>query len=242
MSTAKVHSFESFGAVDGPGVRFVVFLQGCPLRCRYCHNPDTWKRDAGEEYDVDTIVRRALRYRSYWASDGGVTVSGGEALLQIDFLTDFFKALKQEKVNTCLDTAAGPFRSTPAYLAKFDELMRYTDLVLLDLKHSDSAAHRELTGVPNDNILECARHLDELGVKMWIRHVIVPGITTDEGELTELARFIATLRNVDRVEALPYHSLGVHKWDVLGIPYTLRDTPAPTGEQLERARRILGAV
>lgn len=237
----RIHSFETFGSVDGPGVRFVVFMQGCRMRCRYCHNPDTWKINSGEEYDAADVVRKALRYRSYWGRDGGVTVSGGEALLQMSFLTELFRSLKKEGVNTCLDTAAGPYRDDPEYLEIFDELMQYTDLVMLDIKHIDNALHKELTGVFNTNILRCAQHLSTIGKDMWIRHVLVPGITDDEQHLKRLREFLDTLQTVKKVEVLPYHSMGMFKWDNLGIPYTLRDVAAPTEDSLAVARSILKA-
>lgn len=241
MTSAFIHSFESFGAVDGPGVRFVVFMQGCNMRCRYCHNPDTWKRNCGNEYDVETVVKRALRFKPYWGELGGVTVSGGEALLQIDFLTEFFKALKKEGVHTCLDTAAGPYRDTPEYREKFDLLMQYTDLVLLDLKEIDSVKHKDLTGIPNDNILLCAKHLDDLKKPVWVRHVLVPTVTDNDEDLTKLSEFIKTLRNVEKVEVLPYHSLGIHKWEALKIPYTLENVKAPDEKSIAHARAILMA-
>ena len=241
MTSAFIHSFESFGAVDGPGIRFVVFMQGCNMRCRYCHNPDTWKRNCGTEYDVETVVKRALRFKSYWGESGGVTVSGGEALLQIEFLTEFFKALKKEGVHTCLDTAAGPYRDTPEYKEKFDLLMQYTDLVLLDLKEIDSHKHKDLTGIPNENILLCAKHLDELKKPIWVRHVLVPTITDNDEDLTKLSEFIGTLSNVEKVEVLPYHSLGVHKWEALKIPYTLTGINAPNAQSIAHARSILKA-
>lgn len=241
MTSAFIHSFESFGAVDGPGVRFVVFFQGCTLRCRYCHNPDTWKRNCGTEYDVDAIVKKALRFKPYWSNGGGVTASGGEALLQIDFLTELFCALKKEGVHTCLDTSAGPYRDTPKYKEKFDKLMQYTDLVMLDIKHIDSEKHKDLTGIPNDNILKCAKRLDELKVPVWIRHVLVPTVTDFDEDLKSLRAFIDTLSNVEKVEVLPYHSLGVHKWESLNIPYTLNDVKAPVQSRVDNARAILGA-
>lgn len=237
----RIHSFETFGSVDGPGVRFVVFMQGCRMRCRYCHNPDTWKINAGEEFDSAQVVRKALRYRSYWGRDGGVTVSGGEALLQIGFLTELFRMLKSEGVNTCLDTAAGPFRDDREYLEIFDELMRYTDLVMLDIKQIDNAAHKALTGIENTAILKCAQHLSTIGKDMWIRHVLVPGVTDDEQQLRQLREFIDTLDTVKKVEVLPYHSMGMFKWDNLGIPYTLKGVDSPDEESLARVRQILKA-
>lgn len=236
----RVHSFETFGSVDGPGVRFLVFLQGCRLRCRYCHNPDSWKLNSGELYESDDIIKRALRYRSYWGSDGGITVSGGEALLQMEFLTELFQKCHAQRINTCLDTAAGPFRDDPAYLEKFDALLEHTDLVMLDIKHIDSERHRELTGVPNEGIIACARHLDTIGKDVWIRHVLVPGVNDDEASLKKIGDFLRTLSNLKRFEILPYHDFGRYKWESLGIPYTLDGVEPPGAEEVKRAEMLIG--
>ena len=241
MTQGYIHSFEYFGSVDGPGVRYVIFFQGCPMRCLYCHNPDTWKLNVGEQYDVDTIVKKALRYKPYWGTTGGVTASGGEALYQIDFLIEMFKKFKQNGVNTCLDTSAGTFKDTPEYLAKFDELLKYTDLVLLDIKHCDSAEHKKLTGIGNENVIKCAHYLDEKKISMWVRHVLVPGITDSETELNGVRAIIDSLSNVQKVEVLPYHNLGMHKYEELGIEYKLKETPMPSKEQIQIACKILGA-
>ena len=192
MTTAFVHSFETFGSVDGPGIRFVVFLQGCKMRCLYCHNPDTWKQNVGDEFTVEQILNRALRYRTYWGEDGGITCSGGEPLLQMDFMIEFFKALKAEGIHTTIDTAAGPFTREEPFFSKFKELMEYTDLVMLDLKHIDNEKHIALTHVPNTNILDCARFLDEIGKDVWIRNVLVPGYTDNDADLEKLHEFVAT--------------------------------------------------
>lgn len=238
-----VHSTESFGSVDGPGVRFIIFLKGCHMRCRYCHNPDT-RRMAGEAdtaTSVTELLDQAERYRAYWGAEGGITVSGGEALLQIDGLIALFEEARRRGINTCLDTAAQPFIRREPFYSKFLRLMKSTDTVLLDLKHIDSEAHRQLTGHGNENILDCARCLSELGVPVWIRHVLVPGLTDDEEQLRRLRAFIDTLTNVQRVEVLPYHTLGVFKWKELGLRYTLDDVPVPTAEQVARAEQILQA-
>lgn len=240
MTTAYVHSFETFGSVDGPGVRFVVFLQGCKMRCLYCHNPDTWKQNVGEQKTVEQIIKQALRYRTYWGKDGGVTCSGGEPLLQMEFMIEFFKALKQEGIHTTIDTAAGPFTREEPFFSQFNELMKYTDLVMLDIKHINNEKHKELTHVENTNILDCARYLNEIGKDVWIRHVLVPGYTDDKESLTELHNFISTLSNVRRVEVLPYHSFGAFKWEEMGIPYRLKDTPSPSQESENEAKTILG--
>ena len=176
-----VHSLESFGSVDGPGVRFVVFLQGCALRCKYCHNPETWAAEGGEEWTVEKLFQRVYRYRNYWGKKGGITVSGGEPLRQMEFLTAFFELARSKGVHTALDTAGQPFRpDDPDYLAGFDRLMKSTSLVILDLKEIDPERHRQLTGKDNANILAMARHISDLGIPLWIRHVLVPGLTDDE--------------------------------------------------------------
>lgn len=238
--TGYIHSIETFGSVDGPGVRFIVFLKGCPMRCQFCHNPDTWSMDEAQRMTADELLDRASRFRSYWGREGGITVSGGEALMQMDFLVELFRKAHERGINTCLDTSAQPFTRREGWLARFDELMRYTDTVLLDLKHIRDDAHRLLTAHTNRNILDCARYLSDMGKPVWIRHVLIPGITDDDDLLRELADFIHTLRNVERVEVLPYHTLGVYKYEKLGLPYALEGVPSPTQERIDNARRILG--
>lgn len=238
----RIHSVESFGSADGPGVRYIVFLKGCNMRCQYCHNPDTWAKDGGELMTPEEVLKKALRYKTYWKEKGGITVSGGEALLQIDFVTELFRLTKEKGVNTCLDTSGNPFSLEEPFKSKFDELMKYTDLFMLDIKHMDDAAHRKLTGQTNQNILEMAAYLSDHGKAMWIRHVLVPGITTEEDELYRLRSFLDTLKTVERVEVLPYHTLGVFKWKELGIPYQLEGVDPPTKEQIDRAKEILGAL
>lgn len=239
MTAGRIHSFESFGSVDGPGVRFVVFMQGCRMRCAYCHNPDTWKLDAGEEWSAEDVLRRALRYRTYWGEEGGITVSGGEPLLQLSFITELFTLARREGVRTALDTAAGPFSSDPAWLESFKRLLAVTDLVLLDIKHSDPEAHRRLTGKPLQPVLDCARFLDAAGTPVWIRHVLVPGVTDSPAQLEKLAAFIRTLSNVRRVEVLPYHNLALFKWEKLGLKNRLAGTTPPGPEAVRAAMRIL---
>lgn len=238
----RIHSVESFGSADGPGVRYIVFLKGCNMRCQYCHNPDTWAKDGGELMTPEEVLKKALRYKTYWKEKGGITVSGGEALLQIDFVTELFRLAKEKGVNTCLDTSGNPFSLEEPFKSKFDELMKYTDLFMLDIKHIDDAAHRKLTGQTNQNILEMAAYLSDHGKAMWILHVLVPGITTEEDELYRLRSFLDTLKTVERVEVLPYHTLGVFKWKELGIPYQLEGVDPPTKEQIDRAKEILGAL
>lgn len=241
MTTGYIHSTESFGSVDGPGIRFLIFLQGCAMRCRYCHNPDSWKRESGERLTADELLDRAERYRAYWGDTGGITVSGGEALLQIDFLLELFRKAHERGINTCLDTSAQPFTRREPFFGKFKTLMDLTDTVLLDIKHIDDEAHRALTGHSNLHILDCARYLSELHKRVWIRHVLVPGVTDDDEALRALRAFIDTLEGVERVEVLPYHTLGTFKYERLGIPYTLQGVAAPSPERIENARRLLRA-
>lgn len=236
----NIHSVESFGSADGPGVRYIVFLKGCAMRCKYCHNPDTWAGQGEDWQTLEEVLEKALRYKNYWKKNGGITVSGGEALLQIDFVTELFRLAKEKEVNTCLDTSGNPFTRQEPFFGKFRKLMKVTDLFMLDIKHMDPAGHRKLTGCDNANILDMARFLSDSGKAMWIRHVLVPGITDDEKQLTSLRKFIDTLKTVERVEILPYHTLGVFKWKELGIPYQLEGVEPPTEEQVKRAKELLG--
>lgn len=235
-----VHSLESFGLVDGPGVRYVVFLQGCKMRCKFCHNPETWSAEGGEEYTAEELFKKAYRYKNYWKQNGGITVSGGEPLLQIEFVTEFFRLAKQKGINTVLDTAGQPFSENDEWLEKFKALMEYTDLVMLDLKEMDAKLHHDLTGFGNENVLKMAQWLSDNNKPMWIRHVLVPGVTDDESGLREMKRFIDTLNGVERVEILPYHTLGMFKWEKLGIPYPLDGVRTPTDEEVKKAEEILG--
>ena len=236
-----IHSTESFGAADGPGVRFIVFMQGCHMRCRYCHNPDTWKMDGGDEVTADEILKRALRFKPYWGKDGGITISGGEPLLQIDFVIELFKKAKELGINTCIDTAGNPFTKEEPFFSKFEELMKYTDLLLLDLKEINPARHKDLTGFDNSNIIEMAKYLSEINKPVWIRHVLVPEHSDYDEDLDALGDFIDTLSNVDRVEILPYHTLGKFKWENLGIPYTLESISPPSAERIENAKNRIHA-
>lgn len=234
-----VHSLESFGSVDGPGVRYMIFLSGCAMRCQFCHNPDTWNVDGGEERTADDLVKQALRYKPYWGKDGGITVSGGEPLLQMDFLLELFKKAKAKGVHTTLDTAGNPFTREEPFFSKFKELMEVTDLVMLDIKQIYEDKHKTLTGWSNSNILDMAEYLSETGKSVWIRHVLVPGGSDDDEQLIELDKFIKKLKNVDRVEVLPYHSLGTFKWEELGIDYPLKDVLPPSKERIENANKLL---
>lgn len=231
----RVHSIESFGAADGPGVRFVIFLQGCHMRCKYCHNPDTWKTEGGDEFSADELIKRALRYKSYWKNGGGITVSGGEPLLQIDFLTELLKKAKENDINTAIDTAGQPFTREEPFFSKFSELMKYTDLVMLDIKEINPERHKHITGFDNDNILDMARYLSDINKPVWLRHVLVPTLSDFDEDLDKLSEFIKTLGNVERVDVLPYHSLGVFKWKNLGIKYELDDVCPPDAERIKNA-------
>ena len=241
MSKGYIHSLESFGSVDGPGVRYIIFFSGCPMRCQFCHNPDTWKMTDGDEYTADELIEKALRYRSYWGDEGGITVSGGEPLLQIDFLLELFKKAKEKGINTCIDTSGAPYTEEEPFYSKFTELMKYTDLVMLDIKHIDPEGHKILTKCDNGNILSLAQKLSDMGIPMWIRHVLVPQRNDRDDYLLKLREFIDTLKTVKKVEVLPYHTLGVHKWQTLGIPYEREGLDPPTGDRIANARKILGA-
>lgn len=239
MTKGYIHSLESFGSVDGPGVRYVIFLSGCAMRCQFCHNPDTWNMQAGTPYTADELLGKALRYRSYWGSKGGITVSGGEPLLQIDFLLELFTKAKEKGVHTTLDTCGNPFTREEPFFSKFEKLMEVTDLVMLDIKHMDEEQHVLLTGQKNDNILDMAKYLSDTGKSMWIRHVLVPERSDRDDYLWKLHDFIEKLDHVERVEVLPYHTLGVYKWKELGIPYGLEGIEPPTQERIQNANEIL---
>ncbi|MCR5196969.1 MAG: pyruvate formate lyase-activating protein [Pseudobutyrivibrio sp.] len=236
-----VNKLESFGAVDGPGVRYLIFLNGCKMRCAFCHNPDTWAEGCGEEYTADELLKKALRFKPYWKNEGGITVSGGEPLLQIDFVLDLFKKAKAMGINTCIDTAGQPFTHEEPFYSKWKELMSLTDTVLFDIKNIDPQAHKELTGVDNENILQMAREMSDMGVKMWIRHVLVPGGSDNDEYLKRTREFIDSLKTVERVEVLPYHTLGIAKYKDMGIPYRLDGVESPTAERIANAKKILGA-
>ncbi len=237
--TGYIHSTESFGTVDGPGLRFVVFFQGCPMRCRYCHNPDTWQPNTGDEMTAQEILNRFMRNKSFYTS-GGITVTGGEPLLQIDFLTELFMLMKKENIHTCIDTSGITYNpDNAAYTEKLDKLMEYTDLVMLDLKHIDDEKHRQLTGHGNKNILGFVKYLDRKHIPVWIRHVVVPTLTDDPVYWDRLGRFMATLSNVKALDVLPYHTMGVKKYEELGIEYPLKDIPARDKELAVNARNTI---
>ena len=217
----RVHSTESFGTVDGPGIRYVIFMQGCPLRCLYCHNPDTWSIQGGREMSVSEVMEEFEKNRFFY-SKGGITVTGGEPLLQIDFLIELFREAHSRGIHTAIDTSGITYtESNPSYIAKLDELMKYTSLVMLDIKHIKSDAHRRLTGADNKNILAFARYLDKRSVPIWARHVVLEGYTDGEEDLFELGKFLGSLKNLKALDVLPYHTMGKAKYEELGIPYKL---------------------
>ena len=234
-----IHSTESFGTVDGPGVRFVIFLQGCPMRCQYCHNPDTWKMNAGTVRTPQSLLQEYQRNQPFYSS-GGITVTGGEALMQIDFLLELFTLAKQKNIHTCLDTSGVTYRPGESdYNRKLDALMAVTDLVLLDIKHMDPDIHKELTGHDNTGILAFARYLDHKNIPVWIRHVVVPGITDEPMYLTQLGQFLGTLSNVKALDVIPYHIMGITKYEKLGIPYPLEGVEPATQKQAMTAKQII---
>jgi pyruvate formate lyase activating enzyme len=234
-----IHSIETFGTVDGPGIRYVVFVQGCPMRCQYCHNPDTWNIGAGELRDSEDILNDYESYRPY-LKGGGITVTGGEPMLQIDFLTELFQGAKKRNIHTCLDTSGITFhRENAENFAKVEELMKYTDLIMLDIKHIDDEEHKKLTGHSNKNILDFARYLNEIGKDVWIRHVTVPGITFDKKYLLRLGEFLAELDNVTGLDVLPYHTMGVTKYEQLGIDYPLKGVEPLDKKDAEYAKAVI---
>ena len=234
-----VHSTESFGTVDGPGVRFVIFLQGCPMRCQYCHNPDTWKMNSGSVRSAQSLIAEYERNKAFY-KNGGITVTGGEALMQIDFLLELFTLARQKNIHTCLDTSGITYRERDSsYNRKMDDLMELTDLVMLDIKHIDPEGHKTLTGHDNANILAFAKYLEEKQIPVWIRHVLVPGITDDAALLTRLGTFLGTLSNIKALDVLPYHIMGVTKYDQLGMDYPLKDVPPATKEQAANAKKVI---
>lgn len=234
-----IHSIESFGTVDGPGVRLVIFLKGCPLRCLYCHNPDTWDPAGGTDMTADEILDQYESSKAFY-KNGGITATGGEPLLQIDFLIELFEKAKARKINTCIDTSGITFQpSNETLMEKLNRLLTVTDLILLDIKHIDSIEHQKLTGHPNDNILAFARYLDKKQIPVWIRHVVVPGITTEENYLYQLGQFLGSLHNIRALDVLPYHDMGKVKYQNMGLDYPLKDTPPLDKESGVKARKII---
>lgn len=233
-NTGRIHSFETFGTLDGPGIRFVVFMQGCPLRCVYCHNRDTWDMGAGREYSADEVMEELLKYTSYMKfSGGGITVSGGEPLLQYSFIEELFKRCHEKGIHTALDTSGSV---DPDNL---DGLLSHTDLVLLDIKHVRDDAHKAITGVGREKSARFAGMISSMDIPVWIRYVLVPGYTDSLEDLKAAAAFIRTLRNVQKIEVLPYHSMGSYKWEQLGFPYPLAGVSTPDEASIEKARQLL---
>ncbi len=232
----NIHSIETCGTVDGPGIRFVIFMQGCPLRCQYCHNPDTWQTDTNKLITVDEIMQKYDGVKEFVQS-GGITVTGGEPLLQIDFVTELFKVAKAHGIHTALDTSGIIFN--PENTENINKLLKYTDLVLLDIKHIDDEEHKKLTGASNKNILAFAQYLSEKQIPVWIRHVVVKDITLNEKYLKELGKFLATLNNIKALDILPYHNMAIPKYESLGINYPLKNTPPTSKEEAINARNII---
>lgn len=235
----RIHSIESFGTVDGPGTRFVVFTQGCPLRCAYCHNPDTWPMDGGTLMEPEEIFEQYRRNKTFY-KNGGITVTGGEPLMQIDFLIDLFKIAKSEDVHTCIDTSGIVYKpQNTELIKKLDTLMALTDLVMLDIKHINSEKHQELTEQPNDGILAFVSYLNDKQVDMWVRHVVVPGITDDDKYLFDLGYFIGQFSNVKALDVLPYHTLGESKYEQMKIPYKLAGVPAMDKDKVVEKKQVI---
>lgn len=239
----RIHSLESFGTVDGPGVRFVVFTQGCPLRCAYCHNPDTWPFSGGMMMEPAEIIKKYERNINFY-TEGGLTVTGGEPLMQIDFLIELFTLAKKKKIHTCIDSSGIAHRpDDEAWLTKLETLLKLTDLVMLDIKHINKEKHIHLTSLPNDNILAFARFLDKHHVDTWIRHVVVPGVTDEEKYLYELGYFVGELSNITALDILPYHTMGVVKYESMNMEYSLKDTPAmEKSEAVEKKAIVLQGI
>ena len=239
----RIHSLESFGTVDGPGVRFVVFVQGCPMRCAYCHNPDTWAMTGGTMMEPAEIIEQYEKNKGFYRG-GGITVTGGEPLMQVDFLIDLFTLAKAKDIHTCIDSSGIAFNPDSAqFMEKLDHLMTLTDLVMLDIKHIDPEKHKELTAQPNQRILEFAAYLNEKQIDMWIRHVVVPGITDDDKYLDALGYFIGQFTNLKALDILPYHTMGEVKYQKLGMEYKLKGVPARDKEKaLEKKKVVLAGV
>lgn len=239
MTKGFIHSIETCGTVDGPGLRYVIFLQGCPMRCQYCHNPDTWEPGKGDQMTVEEALSKFYSNRPFYKK-GGVTVTGGEPMMQIDFLIELFTKLHADGVHTCLDTSGIMFQqNNEAFMEKVEALMAVTDLVMLDIKHIDDEKHKVLTAHSNERILAFARYLNEKKIPVWIRHVIVPGITLYKDYLERLGEFMATLDNVKALDVLPYHSMGKVKYENLKMEYPLKDTREATKQEAVAAKSII---
>ena len=236
--TGHIHSIESFGTVDGPGVRFVVFFQGCAMRCLYCHNPDTWAFGIGTKYEPRQILEKMTRNLPFYKT-GGITATGGEPLCQIDFLIELFSLAKGKGINTCLDTSGCTF--TSEHREKFDALLSVCDLIMLDIKHANEEKHLALTSHSGKNTIEFARYVKSKGVPLRIRYVLVPTVNDDNQALCDLAKLIKELMPLEKIEVLPYHNLGIHKYDALGIDYPLKDVPAASEEQAKEALQRLNS-
>lgn len=233
-----IHSKESFGTVDGPGIRYVLFLQGCPMRCLYCHNPDTWET-GGKEITSEEVLKEYKKNEDFY-KNGGITVTGGEPLLQIDFLIDLFKRAKQSGIHTCIDTSGVTYNpDNKQYTAKLDELLRFTDLVMLDIKHINENEHKKLTGFSNKNILLFAQYLSKKQIPIWVRHVVIDGITYKQEYLEDLGKFLATLKSLKALDVIPYHTMGKVKYKELGIPYPLENIEPLESEKAQKAKEII---
>ena len=241
--TGYIHSKESFGTVDGPGIRYVLFMQGCPLRCIYCHNPDTWQVGSGTPITVDEVIEEFNKNKPFYKK-GGITVTGGEPLLQIDFLTELFKRARSENIHTCIDTSGIVYNPQNKDLTeKLDQLLNYTDLVMLDIKHIDTKKHKDITGAGNENILEFAKHLEKANIPLWVRHIIIEGYTDKPEDLIALGEFIGKLKNLKALDVLPYHTMGVGKYTELGISYPLEGMEAlPVSKAVESKKYILQGI
>ena len=235
----RIHSIESLGTVDGPGVRFVVFMQGCALRCLYCHNPDTWCTSCGTEYTPSQVLERMTRNITFYKT-GGITVTGGEPLLQMEFVTELFTLAKAQGIHTCIDTSGIVFDEKNAErMARLDALIKVTDLVMLDIKSIDESTHIKLTGARNNNVLAFASYLKKEGKKMRIRYVLVPTLTDNREHLIRLGKFLSGFDNLEKIEVLPYHTMGVSKYEALGVDYPLKGIPQASSEQASRALEII---